>query len=345
MLERVPTVLTAQEILDKAFQRALKIDVPDPVRYHRIRKTEAARMQSVCDTISETLVKFPQRFPNLDHERDYDVEVLDIVTGIHELKKALGSVRWAAEKVQDIKRQTIERMARERTVEGIKKAQNACYGRISSIVNDVNKDLTVLAETREAVKHLPTVSPDYATIVVAGYPNVGKTSLLRAWTESKAEIAGYAFTTKHAEVGHFEIEGRPGQMEAFQVVDTPGLLDRPEEKRNDVEKQALAALRLAADAVLFILDPSQTCGYDIAAQEALLDDVQREMAGLPLLVAESKCDLVRRDNDHRKFSTTTGEGLSELQSSVVGLLMEAQELVEDLEEDPLDKWRAMGAQD
>ncbi|MGB1586889.1 MAG: NOG1 family protein [Thermoplasmatota archaeon] len=345
MLERVPTVLTAQEILDKAFQRALKIDIPDPVRYHRIRKTEAARMQSVCDTISETLVKWPQRFPNLDHERDYDVEVLDIVMGLHKLRKSLGSIKWAAEKVQDIKRQTTERMAQVRTVEGIKQAQNACYGRISSIVKDVDKDLTIIAATREAVKQLPTVSPDYATIVVAGYPNVGKTSLLRSWTESRAEIAGYAFTTKHAEVGHFEVESRPGHKEAFQVVDTPGLLDRPEEKRNDVEKQALAALRLAADAVLFILDPSQTCGYDIEAQEHLLGDVRTEMAGLPLLVAESKCDLVRRENDHLKFSTTTGEGLDGLQQAVVGLLTEAHELAEDLEEDPLDKWRAMGAQD
>ena len=345
MLERVPTVLTAQEILDKAFQKAMKIDVPDPVRYHRIRKTEAARMQAVCESISETLVRWPQRFPNLDHERDYDVEVLDIVTGLHDLKKALGSVKWAAEKVQDIKRQTIERMARERTVEGIKKAQNACYGRVSSIVNDVDRDLSLLAATREAVKHLPTVSPDYATIVVAGYPNVGKTSLLRCWTESRAEIAGYAFTTKHAEVGHFEIEARPGHVEAFQVVDTPGLLDRPEEKRNAVEKQALAALRLAADAVLFILDPSQTCGYDIEAQEALLKDVEKEMAGLPMLIAESKSDLVTRDNDHYKFSTTTGEGLEVLQRGVVGLLTEAQELTEDLEEDPLDKWRSMGARD
>jgi len=340
MLERVPTILTAQEILDKAFHKAQKIDVPDPVRYHRIRKTEAARMESVCDTISETLIKFPQRFPNLDHERDYDMEVLDIVMGLHKLRKSLGSVKWAAEKVQDIKRQTQERMRQERTVEGIKAAQNRCYGRISSIVKEVDRDLTILAETREAVKHLPTVSPDYATVVIAGYPNVGKTSLLKAWTESKAEIAGYAFTTKHAEVGHFEVERVPGISEKYQVVDTPGLLDRPDEERNPVERQALAALRMAADAVLFILDPSETCGYDMEKQEALLEQVRTEMLGLPFLVAESKCDLVRRETDHLQFSTNTAEGLPELQERIVTMLEEARAFEEDMAEDPLDQWRS-----
>ncbi len=337
MLERVPTILTAQEILDKAFQRALKIDVPDPVRYHRIRKTEAARMESVCDTISETLIRFPKAFPNIDHERDYDVEVLDIVIGLHPLRKALGSVKWAAEKVQDLKRESQERMRHERTVEGIKKVQNRCYGRISSITYDVDKDLDVLREARDKVRGLPTVSPDYMTIVIAGYPNVGKTSLLRAWTESKAEINSYAFTTKHAEVGHFETEIRPGIVETFQIVDTPGLLDRPEEERNDVERQALAALRNAADAVLFLLDPSESCGYSMDAQRALLGQVESEMAGLPMLVAASKCDMAKAE-DVLCFSTTTKEGLDELQDAVMDLLREAHALADDLEEDPLDRW-------
>lgn len=337
MLERVPTILTGQEVLDKAFRKAQKIDVPDPVRYHRIRKTEASRMESVCDTISETLIRFHRKFPNLDAERDYDVAVLDIVTGIHPLKQALGSVRWAAEKVQDIKRDTLERMRHQRTVEGIKAAQNRCYGRVSSIVYDIDKSLDILRDTREAVKALPTVSPDYATVVIAGYPNVGKTSLLRAWTESKAEINQYAFTTKHAEVGHFEFERVPGIMEKVQVVDTPGLLDRPDDKRNDVERQALVALRLAADAVLFIVDPSEACGYPLAKQQALLKQVQSEMAGLPMLVAHSKCDMASMEP--LPFSTNTGEGLEALQQAIKAALGEAQELAEDFEEDPLDQWR------
>lgn len=344
MLERVPTILTGQEMLDKAFQRAAKIDVPDPVRYHRIRKTEAAKMQSIADTLSENLLSFHRAFPNLDHERHYDVAVLDIVTGLHKLRKALGSVLWGAEKVQDVHREAMQRMSQERTLEGIKAAQKKFYGRASSILYEMDKSLEVLRHTREACKQLPTVSPDYATIVIAGYPNVGKTSLLRQWTDSRAEINHYAFTTKHAEVGHFVLD-RAGVHEQFQVVDTPGLLDRPDTERNAVEQQALAALRLAADAVMFLIDPSETCGYSLEAQEHLLEQVKRDMTGVPMLVAESKRDMVAGDPTRPGFSTLTGDGVEELREQVMALLLEAQQMTEDLDEDPLDRWRALGAQE
>lgn len=342
MLERVPTVLTGQEILDKAFHRAGKIDIPDPVRYHRIRKTEATRMQSVVDTVCETLARFPAAFPNMDGLREYDREVLDIVTGLPRLKKALGSVSWASQKIRDVGRQAAEQMRRERTVDGIKAAQRKCYGRLSSIVYDVDPDLTVLRETRDACKQLPSVRPDYATVVIAGYPNVGKTSLLRAWTGSKAEINEYAFTTKHAEVGHFDARDRHGVETRYQVVDTPGLLDRPDEERNPIERQAVAALRHAADALLFLIDPTETSGYSLQQQEALLEQTRGEMAGVPFLVAESKWDFAMhldrtQDSDRPVFSTLTGEGVEELRARVMEMLPDEGDL--DLEVDPLDQWR------
>lgn len=336
MLERVPTVLSAQEILDKAFHKAAKIDVFDPVKYHRIRKTESARLKSAVDNITESLARYPRAFPNLDRLRDYNVEVLDIVVGLPRLRKALGSVRWAAEKVRDIGRETEKRMLRERTIDGFFQARKRAYGRISSIVQDVDKDLAVLAEARDKVKALPTISPDFATVVIAGYPNVGKSSLLAAWTAARPEIAGYAFTTKRAEVGHFEVADSQDVVTKYQVVDTPGLLDRPEEDRNDVERQAVAALQHAADAVLFLLDPSEFCGYSMEAQEHLLEQVRKQMAGLPILVAESKCDLKRTDSENMKFSVTTGEGVEELRDATLALLRFEHDV--DLEEDPLQKW-------
>lgn len=345
MLERVPTVLTAQEILDKGFSRAAKIDIYDPVKYHRVRKTETARLASAVDIIADTVERFPNAFPNLDGLRNYNAEVIDIVTGLPKLKKALGSLKWAAGAVRNVGRDARKRIDFVRKSDGVDpffKARSQAYGRISSIINEVDGALDIVRETRDKVKILPTVSPDFGTVVIAGYPNVGKTSLLRQWTASKAEINTYAFTTKHAEVGHFEIEDAQGVPTKYQVVDTPGLLDRPDEDRNDVERQAIAALRHAADAVLFLMDPSETCGYDMEKQEALLKQVEAEMGGLPFLVAESKCDMARTDNDRIRFSTTSGEGMDDLRRAVLGLL-QFDDI--DLESDPLEKWREVAVED
>jgi nucleolar GTP-binding protein len=344
MLERIPTVLSAQEILDKAFHKAGKIDIFDPVRYHRIRKTETARLRSAIDNIAETLGRYPRAFPNIDSLRDYNVEVLDIIVGLPKLRKALGSVRWASEKVREIGRDTEARIAKIRGVDGFFQARKRAYGRISDIVNEVDKDLALLAMVRDTVRVLPTVSPDYATVVIAGYPNVGKSSLLAAWTGAHPEIAAYSFTTKHAEVGHFEEKDAQGVATKFQVVDTPGLLDRPDEERNAVEKQAVAALRHTADAVLFVIDPTETSGYSIAQQERLLAQVQEEMAGIPMLIAESKSDLAKTGHPERAFfSTITGEGIEELRHSILELLR--FEFDPDLEQDPLLKWTRPGETD
>lgn len=338
MLERIPTVLSAQEILDKAFQKASRIDVPDPDRYHRIRKTESARLKSAVDNVADTLDRFPDAFPNMDSLRSYPAEVLDIVVGRARLKKALGSIKWAARKVREIGQDTERQMLRVRgSVDGFFQARKRAYGRISSIVEDVDADLALLREARDRVRALPTVSPDYATVVIAGYPNVGKTSLLRAWTKATPEVASYSFTTKRAEVGHFVVEDKHGIETQYQVVDTPGLLDRTDDERNEVERQAVAALRHAADAVLFIIDPTENCGWDLAAQEHLLEQVKQEMAGVPLLVAESKSDLAATEHDRPRFSTHTGDGVQELQAQVLELLTFEDDV--ELEEDPLLKWQ------
>ncbi len=345
MLERVPTVLTAQEILDKGFGRAAKIDIFDPVKYHRIRKTETARLTSAVDTIAETIERFPNAFPNLDGLRDYNVEVLDIVVGLPKLKKALGSLKWAAGAVRNVGKEAVRNIAMVRKSDGVDpffQARKRAYGRISSIIEEVDGALDIVRDARDRVKLLPTVSPDWGTLVIAGYPNVGKTSLLRQWTASRAEVNTYAFTTKQAEVGHFEVEDAQGVPTKYQVVDTPGLLDRPAEDRNDVERQAIAALRHAADAVLFVLDPSETCGYDMEKQLALLAEVQKDMTGIPFLVAESKVDLQRTDSEHIKFSTSTGEGMDELRKAVLEIL-KFEDL--DLDMDPLERWRKVSDDD
>ncbi|HJQ94066.1 MAG TPA: hypothetical protein VJ874_07275, partial [Candidatus Thermoplasmatota archaeon] len=117
----------------------------------------------------------------------------------------------------------------------------------------------------------------------------------------------------------------------------PGLLDRPDAKRNAVERQAVAALRHTADAVLFLLDPTPMAGYTMEEQLHLLEQVKREMSGIPLLVAETKADIQRSGSSNLAISVQTGEGLEELKAAIVKMLpLEEPEM----ERDPLDLWKA-----
>ena len=80
---------------------------------------------------------------------------------------------------------------------------------------------------------------------------MGKSKLVTELSTAAPEIAPYPFTTKGIVIGHIE----DGWMK-FQIIDTPGLLDRNFEDRNDIEKQAVLALRYLTDVMVFVIDPS-----------------------------------------------------------------------------------------
>ena len=105
MFENVPTILTAQEMLDKAFLKANKLEVPDPDKYHRIRKTEEAQMKHIASSIGETLERILSAFPTLDRMPAYEQEVLDILVGLPELKQAIAKVQRAHDTLEDVYRE------------------------------------------------------------------------------------------------------------------------------------------------------------------------------------------------------------------------------------------------
>jgi nucleolar GTP-binding protein len=177
------------------------------------------------------------------------------------------------------------------------------------MVHQIDKDLIFLNEVRNVLRKLPHVD-DSCTIVIAGYPNVGKSSFIRHVSSADPEIASYPFTTKGIIVGH-RIMGR----ERIQFVDTPGILDRPAEQRNAIEKQALSAMMNVADIILFILDPSEHCGYPMDVQLNLLKEV-KGMIEVPLVVAANKSDIVGAEG-YLTMSTQTGDGVDAVLAEIL----------------------------
>ncbi|NIU67002.1 MAG: GTP-binding protein, partial [Actinobacteria bacterium] len=102
---------------------------------------------------------------------------------------------------------------------------------------EVADDLDRVGAARNDLRDLPDIRPDEPTVVVAGYPNVGKSSFVNAVTRASNRVAEYPFTTTGVQIGHVERD-----RIRYQLVDTPGLLDRPPAERNAIERQAASAL-------------------------------------------------------------------------------------------------------
>ncbi|WP_101294964.1 NOG1 family protein [Halegenticoccus soli] len=294
IFENLPTTPRSEELIDKAFSRAARAG-----RAKQGLEAQQSMLQTAANILSDNLENVVTEWPDFDLVDPFYYELADAVLktepsfggredegGVDILRQSLSEVGWASRQVREIKDEYGSKLRRT-DPETARKHRKQAFARMADIVEEVEADLRRVGDARDALRTLPDVRPDEPTLVVAGYPNVGKSSFVNAVTRARNEIAAYPFTTKGVGIGHFERD-----RIRYQIIDTPGLLDRPEEERNDIERQAVSALEHLADAVLFVVDASEACGYPLDAQLELRDAVAARFEGadVPVLTVCNKSD-------------------------------------------------------
>ena len=166
----------------------------------------------------------------------------------------------------------------------------------------------VLAGSRQGV-----LLRDGIRVVLAGQPNVGKSSLLNALAGAELAIVTATPGTTRDKVGQtIQIEGVP-----VHVVDTAGLRDAAEEVERIGVERSWAEIG-NADAIVFLHDLSREgdAAYDAAEREIASRLPSRVAAEGRLLHVHNKVDAVAggvvADVDGLAISAVTGQGLDTL---------------------------------
>lgn len=272
-------------------------------------------VQNAGNILSDNLSNLIRKFPSFENMPPFYREMADIIAGVDRIRISLSRLGWASRQIRQISKEYVGQIKRSRGLDTTP-ARKSAFGRFSSVMRSIEKDLLFLNETRNLLRKMPTIDPAVPTILIAGYPNVGKSSFIVRITGARPEIASYPFTTRGIFVGHF----KRGEQR-YQVVDTPGLLDRPMEERNDIERQTVAALSHLQGVVVYILDPSEHCGYPLQSQLSLAEDL-KNWIGLPMLIVANKADILRFGEDRNvpEMSTETGQGVENVLERLVSLL-------------------------
>jgi nucleolar GTP-binding protein len=190
------------------------------------------------------------------------------------------------------------------------------------------KALGNLLELQKELRRIPAVELDTLTVVLVGTPNVGKSSIVRAVSTGTPEVNDYPFTTRSVTVGHIVDASRDIR---FQVMDTPGLLNRPVHLRNEMENLTFAAMAHLPTAVIYVLDPSGLSGEhhsSLDAQLAVREALRSRFPQRPWLDVVSKSDLEihpdtlsRLPPGHLHVSVQSGANISELKARIEVLLL------------------------
>jgi GTPase len=186
-------------------------------------------------------------------------------------------------------------------------------------INQLRRRLKDLGKQRETRRKERTRS-ETPTVALAGYTNVGKSTLLNALTGSDVSVENQLFHTLDPTTRGFEYDGR-----RYLVTDTVGFIRRLPTQLVEGFASTLEET-LSADIVLHVVDASAEEDEQDRQREAV-DDVLHEIgaADLPVEVVLNKIDRV--DPLHRRrlanrfptapqVSALTGEGMDELKAEI-----------------------------
>ena len=290
-------VPNSKELLDIAFKKAMKssaqVSKNAPILI-KAKKKERRRIQIANEEIIQRILKIIKSVPMIDELPAFYKELASILIDTENLKLTLGKLNGILPVISKIEREHFKRLSSIETPREGDQIRRSAFGRISSIVEKQNKNLEYLNQIRGKLREIPSLDYEMPCIVFAGYPNVGKSSLVKnISTNKKIEVQEYPFTTKKLILGHLEIIRRFDRIKV-QCMDTPGILDRPMSKRNNIELQAILALRLIADRIIFVFDPTPACGYKVDSQLELYHEIQDQFTKqgeIPILIIINKKDL------------------------------------------------------
>ncbi|KER25450.1 GTP-binding domain protein [Opisthorchis viverrini] len=252
----------------------------------RIRHFYMRKVKTCQQFFHDKLQAIVTEFPNVETIHPFYADLINVLYSKDHYKLALGQLNTAKNIIDGIARDQVKILKYGESLYQCKTLKRTALGRMCTVIKRQADNLKFLEDTRQHMSRLPTIDPDTRTLILCGFPNVGKSSFINKITRADVDVQPFPFTTKSLFVGHTDYKNL-----RWQVVDTPGVLDRPLEEHNTIEMLAITALAHLQAAVVYIMDLSEQCGYTIKQQLTLFESLRPLFRNKPLVIAANKKDI------------------------------------------------------
>lgn len=334
--KQITVVPTAKDFVDIVLSKTQR-KTPTVIHRHyqitRIRQFYTRKVKFTQQTFYDKLTAIVTEFPRLEELHPFYADLINALYDRDHYKLALGQINTARHLVARVGQDYSRLLKYGDSLYRCKQLKRAALGRMATIMRGQTSTLAYLEQVRQHLSRLPSINPTGRSLILCGFPNVGKSSFLNKMTRADVEVQPYPFTTRSLYVGHMDYE-----YLRWQVIDTPGILDHPLEDRNNIEMLAITALAHLRAAVLFFLDLSGQCGYTVPQQVHLFNSIRPLFANKPLVICANKADVMKiaeLDEESRtlleglqgegvpvmEMSNLTEEGLIRVKEEACGLLL------------------------
>lgn len=293
-LRNIGAVPSAAVLIDTCLG-ATNRRTPTVIRKHyeisRIRSFYMRKVKHAAKEYTERLDNIIDSFPKIDEVHPFLSDLINVLYDRDHYKMSLGHLRVVSTAIANTDKEYTRLLKYGDSLFRCKQLKRAALGKMSTMAKKLGKSLAYLEEVRQNFTRIPDIDPTTRTLLICGYPNVGKSSFMNTVTRARVDVQPYAFTTKNLYVGHFDYKHL-----RWQVIDTPGILDHPIEERNTIEMQSITALAHLRACILYFLDLSETCGYSIGTQLSLYKSLIPLFANKPVVFVLSKADIARLED-------------------------------------------------
>lgn len=292
--KKIPVVPSAKDFVDIVLSKThskTPTVVHKGYKISRIRAFYQRKVKFTQDTIEEKIQQILIEFPRVDDIHPFYSDLINVLYDKDHYKVALGQLNIVKHQSETISRDYVRLLKYGDSLYRCKQLKRAALGRMMTLLKKLQASLAYLEQVRQHLSRLPCIDANAHTLLVTGFPNVGKSSFMNKITRADVEVQPYAFTTKSLFVGHTDFK-----YNRWQVIDTPGILDHALDERNTIEMQAITALAHLHACILYFMDLSGTCGYSIDAQLGLFRNISPLFSQKPLVVVVNKTDLMRLED-------------------------------------------------
>ena len=280
-----------REKIGERFEKSIgtfRKDLND-VNINKRKDLELQKIRFLNDRLNDSLKKIIKSFPNLSKTQEIYLNLINTSdVNVAEIKDALARLLWIVNTIDEFTQTTESKLKKTKTQATIGFLMKKYLGKVNSLFYKNKTFFRRLDEARKFINKLPTFE-DLHTIAIAGFPNVGKSTLMKKMTGSNVEIQDYPFTTKGLMFGYI----KENNIKYIQFIDTPGLLGR--DKNNGIEQRAEVIITKYAASIIFVIDFTESCGYSVESQMKLLKKTQEVQPNIVIYL--SKTDIYNEENE------------------------------------------------
>ncbi|KAM9977664.1 hypothetical protein ACTFIR_011535 [Dictyostelium discoideum] len=288
-IQIVPTSKELVDIVSLKIQNNFQTDNQNSISH--IRSTYMKKVKCASQFYNEKLNQIIIDFPFLEDIHPFYKDILNKECDLNNYKIELNQISIVINSIIKIKNKYLKLLKYSNSLNQFKQLEIISINRIKKLILNYESSLKYLEQFRKHLLNLPSINPNTPTLLIIGYPLVGKSTLTNILTIANVNVENFT-SNLLLFVGNTNFQNNNNNNNdnsILQVIDTQSIFDHP--LVDEIEIKSINALTHLNCCILFLIDISEQCGYSIKKQVDLFLNVQLLFSDKPSLILLNKIDI------------------------------------------------------